>query len=145
MVKQDIINLIESIIEETHAAVLSTVDSEGFPHSRWMSPGLIEDRMGAIFMISTLKMAKINQIQNNPKVEMLFQTISLEKIINVKGKMNIIDNPSIRSEVLESVGKHLHAFWKVNESEKDLVVLELIIEQATLYNPISGAKLTINF
>ncbi len=37
MVKQDIINIIERIIEK-HAAVLSTVDSEGFPHSRWITP-----------------------------------------------------------------------------------------------------------
>jgi general stress protein 26 len=145
MVKQDIINMIELIIEETHAAVLSTVDSEGFPHSRWMTPGLIEERTGALFMISALDLAKINQIQNNPRGEMLFQTMSLEKIINVSGRINILDNPSIRSEVLESIGKHLHALWKINESEKELVVLELIIERATLYNPISGLKTTINF
>ncbi len=89
-------------------------------------------------------MAKIDQI-NNPQAEMIFQTMSLEKIVNVTGIINILDNPSIRSEVLESIGKHLHAFWKINKPEKELVVLELIIERATVYNPVIGLKTTINF
>jgi general stress protein 26 len=145
MTKHEILSIIESMIDETHAAVLSTVDSSCAPHSRWVTPGCMKDRMGAIFMITSSNMAKIDQIKSNQSVFMLFQTSVLDKIVSVEGKTYVIENPSLRSEVLECIGKHLHAFWKINSPEKDLVVLELIIEQATLYNPLNGSKLTVNF
>jgi general stress protein 26 len=96
-------------------------------------------------MITASNMAKVDQIKGNQSIFMLFQTKALDKIVSVEGKANIVESPSLRSEVLECVGKHLHAFWKINSPEKDLIVLELIIEQATLYNPINGSKLTVNF
>jgi general stress protein 26 len=145
MIKHEILSIIESMIDETHAAVLSTVDSSCVPHSRWVTPGCVEDRAGAIFMITASNMAKVDQIKANPSVFMLFQTKVLDKIVSVEGKTNIVENPSLRSEVLECLGRHLHAFWKINPPEKDLVVLELIIEQATLYHPLNGSKLTVNF
>jgi pyridoxamine 5'-phosphate oxidase len=145
MIKHEILTIIESMIDETHAAVLSTVDSSGAPHSRWITPGILEERTGVIFMISGSNLSKVDQIKGNPYVNMLFQTKSLDKVVSVEGKVNIVENPSIRSEVLECVGKHLHAFWKINSPEKEIVVLELIIEQATLSIPLRGSKLTVKF
>jgi pyridoxamine 5'-phosphate oxidase len=78
-------------------------------------------------------------------VQWIFQTRSLDKIINVEGKVNLLDNPSIRSEVLEVVGPRLVAFWKINVDERDLLVLETVIEKATYYLPMKGTKETVIF
>lgn len=145
MIKHEILRIIETMIDETHAAVLSTVDSSCAPHSRWVTPGCMEGRVGAIFMITDSNMAKVDQIKGNQSVFMLFQTKALDKIVSAEGKANIVENPSLRSEVLECVGRHLHAFWKINSPEKNLIVLEFIIEQATLYTPLNGSKITVNF
>jgi len=52
-----------------------------------------------------------------------------------------VDNPSLRSEVLEIVGPRLHAFWKVCADERDLLVLEtIIIEVGIFYMPMKGSK-----
>jgi general stress protein 26 len=145
MLKHEIMGIIGSMIDDTHAAVLATVDKNCVPHIRWVTPGCIEERSGTIFMISAVNLAKIEQIRINPKAQMLFQTKSINRIITVEGTVNILDNPSIRSEVLECVGKHLHAFWKINNPENELVVLEMIIERATVYDPQKGTRISVDF
>jgi pyridoxamine 5'-phosphate oxidase len=96
-------------------------------------------------MISASNLSKIEQIQNNPNAELMIQTVALDKIINIRGKINLLDNPSIRTETLECIGKHLHTFWNLNQPENELVVLELVIEQATFYQPQKGSRVTVDF
>lgn len=145
MNKHEIMGLIDTLIEDSRTAVLATVDQNGAPHLRWITPGCIQERAGTIFMISASNLSKIAQIQNNPNSEVMFQSRALDKIINVKGKINLLNNPSIRAETLECLGKHLHTFWNLNQPETELVVLELVIEQATLYFPQKGNRITVDF
>lgn len=145
MTRHQFKGIIESIIDETHTAILATVDSQGAPHIRWMTPGCIEDRPEAFFMITTSRMSKVDHIQSNSQAELMFQSRSLDKIVNISGSATVLDNPSLRSEVLECVGKHLHSFWKINTSESELVVIEFLFNSATQYNPKNGTKITISF
>ncbi|NLP01366.1 MAG: pyridoxamine 5'-phosphate oxidase family protein, partial [Fibrobacter sp.] len=50
-----------------------------------------------------------------------------------------------RSEVLECIVGHLHQFWKIDQPESELVVLEFIIEKAVLYTPMDGLKEVVGF
>jgi general stress protein 26 len=90
-------------------------------------------------------MSKVDHIQSNSNAELMFQTRSLDKIVNINGTVTVLDNPSLCSEVLECIGKHLHAFWKINSSKSELVVIEFLFNSATLYNPQNGTKITISF
>lgn len=141
----EIMGLIDTILEDNRVAVLATADQNGLPHLRWITPGCIQERSGTIFMISAKHLSKVEQIQNNPSAELMFQTRTLDKIINVRGKINLLNNPSIRSEALECIGRHLHTFWNLHQPETDLLVLELVVEQATLYLPQKGSKEIVDF
>ncbi len=143
MDKRDVMAALEATIEDSKTAVLATVDRENRPHIRWVVPGCLRDRPGAIYTVSASHFPKIEQLLNNPRVEMMFQTRSLDKIVNVRGRMNILDNPSIRAEVLECLASRLRAFWKANVPAGDLVVLELVMEEATYYSPMDGVRMTI--
>lgn len=145
MKKHEIMGLIDTIIEDNRTAVLATVDTNGAPHLRWMTPGCIHERSGTIFMISASHLLKIEQIQNNPNAELMIQTRALDKIINIRGKINLLTNPSIRTETLECIGRHLHTFWNLNQPEDELIVLELVVEQAVLYLPQKGSRITVDF
>lgn len=137
---QELRTVIETLVEDSKTAVLATVDRESRPHTRWVVPGCLRNRPGALYTVSGSGFAKIEQLLNNPNAQMLFQSRNLDKVVSVSGKMNILDNPSIRSEVLECLGARLKAFWKTNVSESDLVVLELVMEEAEYYVPMSGVK-----
>jgi len=59
--------------------------------------------------------------------------------------MSIVDNPSLRSEVLEAVGPRLRAFWKLAKDGRDLAVLETAIVEAARYLPMEGRTSVVRF
>jgi pyridoxamine 5'-phosphate oxidase len=75
----------------------------------------------------------------------MIQSRSLNQVITLNGKTNILDNPSIKSEILESVGDRLTMFWKLNEDLMEFVVLETVIEEAEYYQPMKGMAQHVEF
>jgi pyridoxamine 5'-phosphate oxidase len=137
-------SMLSHLVDESHAAVLASVDSSGRPHIRWIVPGFLSDKNGAVYTVSVSSYPKIEQLLNNPHAEMMLQTPGLNKIINLRGIVNILDNPSIRSEVLECLGERLHAFWRSAMPRDDLVVLEFVLQEATYYVPMNNSRLTLD-
>jgi len=131
---------IDSLIDDAKAAVLATVDAEGRPQIRWITPGTISERPGFLFIITSDAFAKVAQATEHPKASIQLQTRSLDKVLNLQGSLSVLTNPSIRSETLERIGKRLHAFWKLPASRRELVVLEFTITQAVMYDPQNGVK-----
>ena len=75
----------------------------------------------------------------------MIQSRSLEKVITVNGRVNVIENSAMKAEVLEAIGPRLPVFWKVNPDPDTLVVLETIIDEGTCFIPMKGTKETVNF
>ena len=145
MTKSEIVQKLGGIIDRVRTAILATTGKNGIPDMRWVTPVILKGRPNAIFMVTSPNSNKVKQIRDNPCVQWMFQTRPLDQIIMVEGKVNIIDNPSIRSEVLEVVGPRLTAFWKINVDETDLLVLETVIENATYYLSMKGKKEKVQF
>jgi pyridoxamine 5'-phosphate oxidase len=145
MEKREVLAAIENIVDEVKTAIFATVDREGRPRMRWVTPALLRGRSGALYFITYPGSAKVEQIAGNPNAQWIFQTRALDRIITVDGKVTVIDNPSMRSEVLEVVGPRLTAFWKINLDERDLLVIETIIEKAVHYRPMKGERETVDF
>jgi len=141
--KRDVIATLEMILNEAHTAVLATVDEHGRPHLRWMTPALIGGREGAIFAVTSPGFAKTRQLASHPEVEWLFQTPLLDTVVMARGRINVLDNPSILAEVLEALGPYMHSFWRLQGDERELVVLETVIEEAVCYWPLKGKKETV--
>jgi hypothetical protein len=57
----------------------------------------------------------------------------------------VVENPSLRSEVLEVLGPRLQTFWKLAHDARDLVVLETVAEEAIRYLPMLGRKDVVHF
>jgi pyridoxamine 5'-phosphate oxidase len=131
---------LDRILENSRVGILTTLDERGYPHSRWMTPTLVAGREGFIFAVTAPGFQKAFEIQRNPRVGWIFQTKALDEIITASGKINVIDNPSLRSEVQESLGRNLTIFWRVNPNESELVVLETVVEEMTYFNPVKNEK-----
>ncbi len=145
MEKSMIYHKISEIIEDEKTALFATVSPEGTPAVRWVTPALLRGRTGALYMVTGPRSNKVKHVKHNPSVQWVFQTRALDTIITVEGKVNVVDNPSIRSEVLEVVGPRLRAFWQIHMDERDLLVLETIVEKAVLYHPMKGKKEAFKF
>jgi general stress protein 26 len=131
---------LDRILENSRVGILTTVDERGYPHSRWMTPTLVPGREGYIYAVTSPSFQKTLEIVKHPQVGWIFQSKSLDEIVTSGGRITIIDNPSLKSEVQEALGTNLTVFWRVNPNEKDLVVLETTVEEMTYFNPIRNEK-----
>ncbi len=146
MNKNELLHLLGEIIDDAKTAVLSTVDSAGAPHVRWVSPALLKGRPESIFMVTSRHFTKVNQVETNPRVEWMFQTRALTKVVNVRGSIATLSNAAIRSEVLEVLAPGLRTFWTITQNnDPDLVVLETRVQEAVVFLPIDGSRETVRF
>jgi general stress protein 26 len=141
----ELMRKLTEIMDNSHAGILSTTDHNGIPHLRWMTPVLLKGRKGVIYSVTSQHSKKVGQINQNSDVTWMIQSRSLDQIVTLYGKTNILNNPSIKSEVLETVGDKLTMFWSINEDLDEFVVLETVIEKAVYFRPAKGVLNKVNF
>jgi len=142
MTKTEIVGALDDVIDTAQVAVLATIDPEGRPAMRWMTPATVRGRPGYLYAVTSPQFRKVRHLQSCPAVEWLFQTPELNRIVTVQGRMSIIDNPQLKSEVLESIGRRLEVFWRVNE-KTDFIVLETAIDRISVFHPMKQVRDTV--
>ena len=145
MTRQEIANLIESLIDETKTGVLATVDEKGDPQIRWMTPVCLRGSPGTLFMVTGANFGKVKQAREHPSAKFMLQTQSLDTVVTLQGSLTVLENPSLRNDVLECLGPRLQIFWKVNQKNDELVVLEFVIQEAVGSKPLKGSRETVVF
>jgi general stress protein 26 len=133
MTKTEILGALDEIIDHAQVGVLATTDQDGRPSMRWMTPAQVRGRQGYLYAVTSPGFRKIRHIESQPGVEWMFQTPDLNRIVTVRGRISILDNPQLKSEVLESIGRRLEVFWRVND-KTEFVVLETAIEQVSIFD-----------
>lgn len=145
MNQQALMHALEQILDDSKTGILATVDSDGKPRLRWMTPVLLKDRVGVIFAVTSPHFLKTAQITEHPDAAWMIQTRSLSRIVTLQGKINVLDNPFIKTEIIEAVGQRLSMFWKLNSEDMEFVVLETVLERAEYFEPLQGVKHTLSF
>lgn len=145
MDSHEMLTRLEKLIEEVHAGVLSSLDNAGEPHMRWMIPTLLKGKSNALYAVSCPHFDWVQALEKHAAGEWMFQNIALTEIFRVKGKIRVLDNPSLKSDILEQIASLLTAFWKTNSSTTDFVAIETIIEEITYSQPMQGTKTSVKF
>ncbi len=145
MDSREVMNRVGALIEAHGTGLLATVDEQGNPRVRWMTTTLLRDNPRAVYALTAPRFAKVVQLRAHPRVEWLFQTPSLDEVISLRGPLNVVENPSLRAELLEILGPRLETFWKLAHDARDLVVLETIADEAVRYLPMAGRTDVIRF
>lgn len=130
---------IEKLLEEVRVGILVTVDAEGKPRMRWMTPVFIPRLKGAIYAVTSVESRKAGQIRANPSVSWMFQTPALDRVGTVSGKARLVQDPLLSAEVLEAIGPRLEVFWGYAGNPRNLVVVETEIESAEFFKPRFGS------
>ena len=130
--------LFRSVLDNSHVAVMTTVDKDGKPHSRWMVPAVIRGRRGSLYAVTAPHFAKVEQLAADDRVSWLIQSKSLDEIVEAQGRAEVIDNPALKSDVLEALGRNLSTFWRVHPDETELVVVETTIDELIYLRPMQG-------
>ncbi len=145
MDKAGAIEALERLVETTNLAILSNIDPEGRPRMRWMTPALIRGQQGSLYALTSPNFDKSAQLAKNDKVEWMLQTRALDEIMRVRGRVVLVDNPTVKADVTEALGGKLTVFWRVNSDASDLIVLETVIDTIVYYRPIAKEKHEVSF
>ncbi len=137
---REMFSKLDRILDDTRTGVLTTVDEKGYPRSRWMTPAIVSGREGCIYAVTSPAFKKAVELANHREAGWIFQTRALDEIVTANGKISIISNPALRSEVQEALGKDLRVFWRVNPNEKDYVILETVVEEMTYFRPAANER-----
>ena len=145
MDKRTIMNKLDAILDDSKAAVLATVDGEGRPRLRWMTPAILNADSGVIYAVTTPGSSKISDLQAHPQVEWMIQSKSLDEVAHIRGIISVIDNPALKMEVMAVLGPRLKVFWNINIEEADLVVLETVVQDVTYCHPMKTDHVKVQF
>lgn len=133
-----LVDALERVIDAAGRAVLSTVDEEGAPQSRWMVAGMLRGAPGYIYAVTSPDSRKVREIRINPRVSWLLASEDFREVMSVVGDATIVDNPSLESVVLEAIGDRLATFWRVNAARGDVVVIETAVRAIDRLVPEQG-------
>ena len=139
MNKTELTGALDAIIDEVEVGVLATISPDGRPAMRWMTPTQIKGRQGFLYAVTSPNFRKTRHLASQNSVEWMFQTPELNKIVTVTGEISIVDNPQLKSEVLEAIGRRLEVFWRVNRKQ-EFIVLETRIDQIKLFRPMKQER-----
>jgi general stress protein 26 len=145
MDRNQIVNKIEEILDDAQTGIMTTIDPEGRPSLRWMTPAVLKYPSPAIYCFSIPRCEKLNHIAANNNVVWMIQRRDLREIVKIEGTANIIDNPATKGELFDRIGARLETFFKANTNAEEFVVIETVIEMAEYYMPIKGIVETVLF
>ncbi|HUW41391.1 MAG TPA: pyridoxamine 5'-phosphate oxidase family protein [Rectinemataceae bacterium] len=133
----NLLGTVISMLGQSKFGILTTIDEEGFPHSRWMTPTALGRTNGAIYAVTADNLAKARQVRANPKVAWGFQSRDLGAVACLRGLARLVVDPLLAAEVLESIGPNLGVFWRLSGDPRRLVVLETKVKQISLFNSVT--------
>lgn len=136
---------VDQLLADAGAAVLATLAPDGRPAMRWMAPATMKGRPGTLYAVTSVKSAKVQQIRANPQVQWMIQSKNLDRVITLKGKINIVESASLKMEVFEEMGPRLRMAWRTNLNPEEAVVLETILEEGIFFDPMKNTRETVAF
>lgn len=143
MKKRDFITEIEIMLSESPAALLSTNSAEGYPHTRWMTPLFLKDRTDNLYAITEKSSSKAQEVEQDPRVSWTIQSPALDRIATIEGSAKLVDNSSLKSEIMEVLGNKLNTFWTVHGESDDFIVIETAIGTGTFFHSRKNRITTI--
>lgn len=141
---KQLIAKVHHLIDNAGAAVFTTSDKSA-PFSRWMTPVLIDNYGPVIYACSVPAAKKIEHIKKCPRGEWMIQSRDLREIVNLAVDVRIIENPSLRAELMDILGPRLNMFFRANADSEDWVVLESRIISGEYFMPVKGYREKVEF
>ena len=86
--REQIIRAVRETLKANNPGILSTVDRDGFPQSRWMATMSFSD-FPDLYTLTAATSRKVSQIQTNPVVQWMFFNEALTFVVNLTGRAEL--------------------------------------------------------
>jgi general stress protein 26 len=117
-----ILTTAKEIMDTARYCALITIDSSGQPQARAMDPFPPEENM-VIWLGTTMKSRKVQEIRNNPKVTLYFADPGGGGYVSISGDAQLIDDQEEKTRLWKEE-------WEPYYSSKDDYILIKVIPKA---------------
>jgi general stress protein 26 len=117
--RDSLLMIARTVIDSAQCRILITVDENGKPQARTMSPFPPEENM-VIWLGTNPRSRKVKQIKNNPNVMVYYYETSSFSYVSVAGQARIVNDPEYKAQ-----------YWKESwtqfypDPEKDYTLIEV--------------------
>lgn len=111
------------IIDSAKSRVFITVDEEGKPQARTMSPFPPEDNW-VIWLGTFPTSRKVMQIQNNPNVVVFYYDTKSYSYVSISGKARLVNDPDLKAKYWKSGWKQFYP-----DRDKQYILIEVTPER----------------
>lgn len=141
---EDLEAIAKKLIDGHHPGVLTTVDSMGRPHSRWMTTMSFDD-FPHIYTLTSAKSRKLAHIADHPFVNWMFSNQDLTLILNLMGHAQIFTDSKAIKSVWKKAKDRSHAYFLSNFGEQSgCAVLETTVDQIECCIPKSNLRWSVD-
>lgn len=136
--EQDMLAKAVRLVNETFVGMLSTVDSEGRPHSRWMGSAMSVNGVRSLFTLTGKGTRKVQQIQRNPAVAWVFSAEDFSDVVTLRGQAVVHEAPMVAQQVWDRLIDCTRTYVMgalSNEEQLEFVAIETMIDEVEILSP----------
>ena len=134
----EIENRVRRILLESPFAVLTTVDEEGRPHARWMSPIFASGSIKVFHSLAAPRSRKVAHLEKNPNVSWLFTGPAFDEVVALHGTALAESDPLLRAEIWEAMPEKQRAFILKNDDNLDFAIIVTEVRSVEYSRPRRG-------
>lgn len=132
-----------ALIEKQIVGVLTTVDENHCPHSRWMLGAIQDDdpkRLTTLLSLSARGARKLDHLDTNPNVCWLFADSHNDEVVTILGTMQRLETPSMAEPAWQKVGKAAEKYAMNVLSEPENLWFEGLVTTVTQIEYMAPGK-----
>jgi general stress protein 26 len=126
------------VVNEAFLGLLTTVDQQGVPHSRWMGSAVIGNRLSSVYTLTPSGTRKLEQLKHNDNVTWVFSAPEFSDVVTLTGKARVLASPMVAQQVWDRLMEcvRLYCMSALNDdSNLELVTIEVQVRQIELVSP----------
>ena len=132
--KTAIRHVIQSLIDGRGEALFMTASADGDPHGTWMATLAIPGSTGELLTVTSAKSRKVQNIEENPKVEWLFTDERKRCLVYLRGEAEILANENAIERGWSALSNKDRAYF-LRYSGTDYALVSTRIRSAVLVIP----------
>ncbi len=141
----DLFGVARQLIDGRHFGVLTTTDSDGAPHARWMATMTFE-KFPRILTLTSAGSGKVKHIRANQHVDWLFNNEDFTLVLNLKGRARIFTDTVSIKRAWKAIKDKSHAYFLNNMAgDSKIAVIETVVERVDYTAAQHGLRFSRTF
>jgi general stress protein 26 len=145
LTQDEIIGMVNDVLGSGRPGVLSTLDFNGAPQSRWMATSSFVE-FPRFYTLTSPSSPKVEQIEAHPTVQWMFSSSDLDLVVNLTGRARMLlpDNAAeVKKIWREIVDKSRAYFLGDSDRGPGFAIIETTVEVCECTLPAQGRKFFI--